>query len=204
MNALKFIIDKYKVRGAKSPIYLECSRAGTLPKLFKGFGFTLGAEIGVEVGIFAKALCKDNPMLKLYCIDSWKSYKGYRDTISPRLAEKYWNKLYRYTKDRLKPFSCQLVRDSSMDVVRRFADESLDFVYIDANHDYQHVKEDIAEWSKKVKKGGIVSGHDFVDNLPGQATGVRRAVLEWTKKNNMEHLFILKKDTAPSWMFVKK
>ena len=48
-----------------------------------------------------------------------------------------------------------------MDAVKDFADESLDFVYIDANHEFKYVTEDIFEWSKKVRKGGAIAGHDY-------------------------------------------
>jgi len=38
----------------------------------------------------------------------------------------------------------------------------LDFVYIDGHHGFKYVAEDICEWSKKVRKGGVIAGHDFV------------------------------------------
>jgi hypothetical protein len=48
-----------------------------------------------------------------------------------------------------------------MDAVKDFGDDSLDAVYIDGNHTLPFVINDIIEWSKKVKIGGIVSGHDY-------------------------------------------
>ena len=102
------------------------------------------------------------------------------------------------------------MRDYSMEAARRFADESLDFVYIDANHDYRHVREDITEWSKKVRKGGIISGHDYLNSLDGVDYGVKKAVDKWVKVNKIRYLFILNKQDknikviSPSWMFVKK
>lgn len=52
-----------------------------------------------------------------------------------------------------------------MDVVKQFKDESLDFVYIDGNHSFQHVVNDLCEWEKKVKVGGIVAGHDYIKRI---------------------------------------
>ena len=92
-----------------------------------------------------------------------------------------------------------------MDVVKNFADESLDFVYIDAAHDYKSVKDDIGEWDKKVRKGGIVAGHDYLNKLHGTDYGVKRAVDEWVKGNKIKHLFILEENRkkSPSWFYVK-
>jgi hypothetical protein len=45
-----------------------------------------------------------------------------------------------------------------------FEDNSLDFVYIDANHTYEGVKEDIKYWYPKVKPGGLLLGHDYLPN----------------------------------------
>jgi hypothetical protein len=79
-----------------------------------------------------------------------------------------------------------------------FDDESLDFVYIDANHRPDFVREDIREWTKKVKKGGIVSGHDYHGDVAG-------VVDEYVRNNNLE-LFVTeqKSDKALSWWFIKK
>ena len=61
-----------------------------------------------------------------------------------------------------------------MDAVVDVADESLDFVFIDADHKYVSVCEDIREWSKKVRIGGIVSGHDYYKTR-GENLGVINA-----------------------------
>ena len=53
-------------------------------------------------------------------------------------------------------------------------DASLDFVFIDAEHTYDAVKQDIAAWEPKIKPGGWVMGHDYCDKFPG----VRQAVQE--------------------------
>ena len=55
-----------------------------------------------------------------------------------------------------------------------YPDQSLDFVFLDADHDYESVKADIAAWLPKVKPGGILAGHDYMCGWPG----VDRAVAE--------------------------
>lgn len=203
MNTLDFILDKYGVRDVKSPVKLNCTRWGTLPKLFKQLGFKLGAEVGVAGGRFSKFLAMYNPGCKIYSIDAWEVYPGYKDNESQDKMEE----LYLEARKRLAPFNCQVIRDWSMSAVKRFEDGILDFVYIDSNHDYEHVKEDIREWSKKVKPGGIVAGHDYINGLHGFTYGVKQAVNEWVEENQISHLFILTKradvDNCPSWMYVK-
>lgn len=63
-----------------------------------------------------------------------------------------------------------LLEKSGHEAVGLFRDESLDLVYIDANHAYEHALEDIRDWLPKVKPGGIIAGHDYA------LDGVRKAV----------------------------
>lgn len=55
-----------------------------------------------------------------------------------------------------------MVRGTSEVTSEMFEDESLDFVYIDANHAYDYVKQDIELWYSKVSKGGYLLGHDYI------------------------------------------
>jgi predicted O-methyltransferase YrrM len=53
-----------------------------------------------------------------------------------------------------------------LEVVNQFEDESLDVVFIDLTHTYESVKQDIELWLPKVKKGGILAGHDYENDWP--------------------------------------
>lgn len=80
---------------------------------------------------------------------------------------------------RLSPLSGKVkltarANDSSAEATW-FDDGSLDFVFIDADHRYEGVSRDIDAWAPKVKRGGILAGHDFIDY---QDFGVVRAVCE--------------------------
>jgi hypothetical protein len=67
---------------------------------------------------------------------------------------------------------------SSLDAVKKFRDESLDFVFIDASHEYEDVKKDIEAWLPKVKPGGILAGHDYHGDENDWFPGVKQAVNE--------------------------
>lgn len=56
------------------------------------------------------------------------------------------------------------IKKTSMEAAKDFEDESLDLVYIDAEHDYDNVNADISTWKHKIKNNGVLSGHDW--NLP--------------------------------------
>jgi hypothetical protein len=75
--------------------------------------------------------------------------------------------------ERMKPYSnVRKLKMKSDEGATHFADASLDFVYIDADHHEEFVREDIRLWLPKVKPGGILAGHDYSE----KEVGVRRAV----------------------------
>jgi predicted O-methyltransferase YrrM len=185
----------------KAPYFIEGGRRENgLAGLLRDMGVKVGAEIGTEHGLYAKCLLKTIPGLKLYCIDAWESYGDYRARAKDRQIT-----FYEEAKQRLSPYNCELIRAYSMDAVKVFEDESLDFVFIDANHDFAHATEDIAHWSKKVKKGGIVSGHDyFRKHVPDEQIHVKDVVNGWTYSYGINPWFVFTGDKGPSWAWVKQ
>lgn len=134
----------------------DCGR-DDLPEFFKEMGFKVGVEIGVKAGDFSEVICKAG--LKLYGIDPWLIYP---DFVEPAETQEDLDKAMEKTMQRMKGYDFIPLKKTSMEAVKKFEDGSLDFVYIDGNHSFKYVTEDIFEWSKKVKKGGIISGHDYV------------------------------------------
>jgi hypothetical protein len=59
------------------------------------------------------------------------------------------------------------IRGDSADTASFYEDESLDFVFIDASHDYESFKKDLTSWFPKVKIGGLIAGHDYADAYQG-------------------------------------
>jgi len=122
-----------------------------------------------------------------------------------------------------------MIRALSNQVLDLFEDESLDFIYIDGNHTYNSVKEDMELWFPKLKKGGLFAGHDYLrmdwentpfsengidkhmwmhsnDNLEGEAQyaglfGVNSAVDEFCRNRNIK--FHLTKEWTATWLFFK-
>ena len=67
------------------------------------------------------------------------------------------------------------IRALSNEAVNKFENESCDVVFIDMEHTYEAVKNDINIWLKKVKSGGYMAGHDYVDGWPGVVKAVNEA-----------------------------
>lgn len=161
-----------------------------------------GVEVGVEQGRFSEVICKTNPGVKLFCVDAWQPYSAYVDHRRVDKLERF----YRRTRKLLASYDATLIRKWSMDAVKDFADCSLDFVYIDANHAYEFALQDIQEWSKKVKPGGFVAGHDYLKASSPEREkffNVIRAVDEFLENLDVE-LSIYAGDEFPSWMYIKK
>ncbi len=198
MDTLAYIVKKYDLNlESGSPITVPNFGRSDLASLFTELGFTKGAEIGVLLGQYSKILCEANPKLSLYCIDPWKTYKEYQD-LTP---QKTFNKLYKQAKELLAPYKCKLIRKKSMDAVPDFDDNSLDFVYIDGNHEFASEANDIFEWSKKVRPGGIVAGHDYRKYREKSFSHSYEVVNAYTDAYRIFHWFITdhSKDGIRSW-----
>lgn len=159
MKELHYLTEKFGVKpDKKGKISIsECNRT-ILAKTLAELGYKVGVEVGVAQGYYANCILQNNPQLeRLFLVDIWASYPGYN---------MYGNKIRAYERlcrKLLEPFKKKVryIKKFSMDAVDMFPDNSLDFVFIDGAHDFRHIAEDISEWSKKVRVGGLVYGHDF-------------------------------------------
>ena len=168
-----------------------------LAKEFARRRYTKGAEIGVYVGYYSRVLLDTIPGLNLLCVDSW-ALKTWRERAYPLAVET----LSRYR-------GATVIRGKSVEVAKTVKDNSLDFVFIDADHSYEAVKADLLAWAPKVRPGGIVSGHDYYESRSGklgvipavneyvEANGYILQLTEWDKENPVRD------DRQPSWYFEK-
>lgn len=162
----------------------------TLAELIGELGFTEGAEIGVQRGLYSETLLKHNPSLHLNCIDPWHAYN--------RQTEEYGEENYKIAQARLAPYNVTYYRMRAFDAAPLIPDGSLDFVYIDGMHEFIPVMLDLILWTPKVKVGGIVAGHDYCDYYQG---GVVDAVRAYTFANNIDKWYVTR-DREPSWFWI--
>lgn len=196
MEILNYLSEKYSLDLNKpSPIEIPNVGRNDMAKWFYDWNFMVGAEIGVEEGKFSTVLCDANPNAKLYCVDSWQPYPEYRASLVNG------DGLYRAfedTKERLKGRNVEFVRAYSMDAVKKFKNDSLDYVYIDANHELPYCMDDLVYWSEKVKPGGIIAGHDYIKygNYKKYVCHVKEAV-GWYTKIKGNQWFLIGRKNAP-------
>jgi len=190
MDTLKYIKDKFNVPDGTKVQKLKGTKRNDLYPIFNELGFKLGAEIGVNRGKNAEKIIESIPDLELHIVDCWERRNSLRET-----------------HERLKRFGSKVVTVEmySMDAARYYNDEHFDFVYIDANHYFDFVMQDIIEWSKKVRPGGIVAGHDYYHS---GTEGVAKAVKAYTKAHRIKPWFILdnerrRRPHQNSWFWVK-
>lgn len=199
MNNLRYITKKYGLNQKSDRLELPGGRGGGgLASLWAELGFKTGAEIGVESGRYSATICKTNPDVKLYCIDAWEAYDGYREHVSSEQMEV----LYQDTVRRVEPYNCEVIRAFSLDAAKKFKDKSLDFVYIDSNHDFGHVSEDIEHWIRKIRPGGTICGHDYNSSKVGATNEVMDAVDSYVAIHKIKPFFIWEGDSARSWMWL--
>jgi hypothetical protein len=159
-----------------------------LADLFHELSFKTGVEVGVRDGEYSEILCKANPDVKLYGVDPYEYHKGYRDITRQSTFDRNWN----IAHDRLRPFSkYEFIRDYSDNVVHDFADSTLDFVYLDGDHCFESITNDLALWIPKIRKGGIIAGHDYVKHKGPSKIHVYQAVNGYTDAYQIKPWFVL-------------
>lgn len=164
----------------------------------------LGAEVGSQHGAFAATVLARWRGRGLALIDPWdvQPRSTYADvTNDPTDLARAFDSARRLAQaDR----RVRLVRGYSPDAADGFADESLDFVYVDGNHAYLAAAADLRAWYPKVKPGGLFAGHDYLDGIVGNCLfGVRTAVNEFAHALGLAPAFTVADPPFLSWYFRK-
>ena len=147
-----------------------------------------GAELGVERARNSKSILRELNIEKLYLIDAWDNYKGI-DGIWSNIDENHKHVLRILGNDK----RVEIIKNFSNVAVKDIKDNSLDFVYVDANHKYEYVYQDIKSWYPKVKNNGFMAGHDVC--IPD----VIKAVKEFCSNKSIKF-----QTEIPDWYFVKQ
>lgn len=172
----------------RTPKFTRIDLAGLLGRL----GLVNGVEVGTRDGTFAEVLYKNIPNLKLSCVDPWDAYYHF-DT-------EYGKKNYDIAVSKIVPLGAKLIKAISVEGVKEFEDNSLDFVYIDGDHRFDYVMEDLIAWGRKVKVGGVIAGHDY---YRFRNAGVVPAVDVYTNCHYVNEWFITDEKEA-SFFWVKQ
>lgn len=216
-SASNVLVDSSTRKCPPMPLLKKREETGTVMEAEE---FTSFIEIGVQSGLFAEKVLSKWPSVKEYIgVDLWAQQSEYEDGAN--VDNNQQQNLYLETTNRLKQFqprvNVTLLRDYSTKASALIPDESIDFIYVDARHDYDAVREDIYHYWHKLKPCGILGGHDFVDNdfvrTQGQdwsigegykrsdSKAVKSAVKEFARFVKRE--LVITQEEWPSWYLRK-
>lgn len=117
-------------------------RWDVLTRLIREHGYGVGAEVGILRGRMLNELLTDNPGLRMYAVDIESTPEAER--------------VFRFHRARVIP-----LRGDSVEMASKVADGGLDFAFIDADHSEAAVRADIEAWRPKIRRGGMLMGHDY-------------------------------------------
>jgi hypothetical protein len=164
-----------------------------------------GCEVGVFKAYFSSVILRHWQGKRLFSIDPYRTFADtiYRDQSN--IDQEEFERVYAEARENLSPYKDRslIVRKTSVEAAASFPDGSLDFVYLDGNHCFEAVREDIETWYPKIKDGGLLAGHDYVEDgitVHGDF-GVRKAVAEFSAKHQIN--IYQTAEPFPSWMAQK-
>lgn len=144
--------------------------------LIRGYkGIYKVAEIGVWKSHTVRRVLKacEDILSEYWAIDPWQLYESKSLTIDK------WDLLYFHSCRLMRWFpQLRVVRMTSLDAAKLFPKEYFDLIFIDADHAYESVKQDIDAWLPLVRKGGFLTGHDYWPAEVANHPGVEKAVKE--------------------------
>ena len=125
-----------------------------------------GVELGVKQGEFAESVLDAWPACAAYTlVDPWIHQESYTDVAN--VADGKHSEFMAEALKRTARFGgkVRVMRNFSFQAAAAFDDCSLDYVYVDAVHDYEGARRDLQDWWPKLRPGGIMAGHDYLDQI---------------------------------------
>lgn len=212
MNIHQYIRKNCKVtfyKGKKSQRILNGVSRGDMYGMFSELGLKKAVEVGVARGRNAWLMYQTVTDLDLTLVEPYEDHSIVRE----RWGEDVHRRFKEQAILRLAKYKPKWIFGFSEDVFNQVPDRSIDWVYIDGMHTYNFVMLDIILWSRKVKKGGIVSGHDYEYYRPNSPR-VARAINNFASAYKLYPIYITdkdkidprtkKKDKFASWFWENK
>ena len=176
---------------------------GIVSKVINDNDFKKCAEIGIGYGFHSKEILDKTNVEQLHLIDPMTFYPndGFATDV---LKYGGFEKLVQNINLHLKEHESRYIwhRQPSTTITQeQIVDESLDLVFVDADHSYQAVSHDLPFWWRKIRKGGWLMGDDYASCHPG----TKKAVDEWSTKMGLEFRFLYKPNNSyPIYYFIKQ
>jgi len=156
------------------------------------------AEIGVWKGDFSQKIVENCKPNKFILVDSWifdKTIRGCAPQVEDKepLNQIYFDQAYNETKLKFKYHSnVSIYKSNSKEASKKFEDNFFDYIYIDAEHSYSAVRQDLEYWFPKLKKNGYIFGDDYHWREEDYSLSVERAYQEFFKINKIKFWCVFK------------
>lgn len=175
-----------------------------LPRFLADLGLIgVGVEVGTYEGFYARHVLERWPGV-LHCVDPYLYQVDWNDLLNQQ--QPAMDIVYARALARLTPWistgRCVLHRRTSIGAAFSRVVPPADWVYLDARHDYDHVLQDLRWWAPTIKPGGLLGGHDYLDEIIGPTEfGVKRAVATWAKEAGytQKEIHVIHDGDYPSW-----
>lgn len=204
-ESLDTLIEKAKIKFSKkyvNNIKTDSDLTFDYSGQYSGFAFDLqdnstivevGSWFGDSIIYIAKELYNYGKRSTIFCVDTWDGgddndlNKPLRNVVAKFggeqiIFEKFMSNIRLAKIDHM----INPIMMRSVDAAKKFSDESIDLIWIDAGHTYDEVIADLVAWYPKVKIGGMIAGHDYALFNQVSIDGVIRAVSEFFKNKNLE------------------
>lgn len=142
------------------------------------------AEIGVHEGEFSRRILSTVNPRRLHLIDPWEKGEGLfgdQAVSEQAIVDERYAKVKDQLAEEISAGQVRIHRNLSSEVLGEFDDSYLDWIYIDGNHLYEFVKQDLELYYPKVKNGGYMTGDDY-RNKGWWDNGIQRAVDEFVSR----------------------
>ncbi len=120
-------------------------------------------EIGARYGDSTKFIIDNFNVDKTYIIDPYESYDDYKSYGFNDIIKNSEDLYFGSIKEKFSSYNVEFIREysNSLNAINKIEDNSIDLCFIDGNHEYQYVYDDIKNYLPKIKKGGIICGDDY-------------------------------------------
>lgn len=171
-----------------------------LPDLMRDLGLPMIAcECGCAEGYYSADLLRLG-MQKLYMVDAWATLP---EMVGDGGYPQSWHdKNFNDAMLRISPYVnwVKVLRGRTIEMASQIPEKTLGLVYLDAGHDYRSVLDDLRYYFPKLVDGGIMAGHDFLN----EAYGVKRAVVDFCRSRFDINILHENKQEDAGFYFIKK
>jgi len=155
------------------------------------------AEIGVDEGKFSKKIHEITRPEKLHLIDIWGT---------DRFHDGKYKDVESFFKEDILLKRIQILKKLSTEASKEFKENYFDWIYIDTDHSYETTKAELQLYAPKMKKDGIIAGHDYrMGNwVTTYRYGVIEAVHEFCVNENWELIYLTIEPTESQSFAIRK